>query len=656
MTAIILTYGPALSEIQFSDERVEQGFCQAFSFENPDWNSQDASNAEGNGEIYLIAERIEFVSDDNIEGRRFIPTGLYWAVDRWCMKEGLDLGLSFWPPWIVDPEAVEDVGVPRVSEDLIPGITLRDYQLDAIEQVLTWRRGVLEIATGGGKTEIAIGVVLSLGLRTLYLVPTAKAMSTSWKRFTDRGVDAGRLGDGHRELDKPVLIAIVNSLYSGIKTQDDEIAEWFERSEVYICDEAHHQATALSWKMISAYVQAEYRICMSGTPFKNNEVRTDPAILDPYDSWLIGMSGRVLVYLSPKELIKRGSLSPGVFVSFKAGKPERNLMKLDWWPEVARLGIEENENRNRQVAQLAANLASFGRKPLISVEKLEHGRTLQRLLLRDHGVFSACSYGAGVVYLPNEVAEATGAYWEPAPIMVRKRKKVKGKMKRVLEWVGGDPDIALVKSCDVDSLLLRGDIKVLIGSKIFDEAQDIPWLTDLINAAPGGSSKPNSGAGQRLRQKIGRILRKYPGKQAAWFWDPWDDCHYFLKNHSKNRLAIATEEGYPTITDWALGGILTHYDVSSFRIGKVLMKLKEIEVTVALTIPMSIPGPAMWSSSRSWGSIRRRPTSWTPASSLTPRLSSALITWQARMAGRTACRFTPTAALTTCATAPTSLT
>jgi superfamily II DNA or RNA helicase len=567
------------------------------SFPNPDYDPQAASNAEGSGEIYPVPKTIEFMAGR--EDRWFIPTGLYWAVDRWCMREGVDLGLvGDWPPWIADPEAhMEQTKELKVPPDLIPGSTLRDYQREAIEEVLRWRRGVLEIATGGGKTEIAMGVVLAylrtrdeLGrlldkpepLRTLYLVPDTKAMETSWKRFQGRGIDAGRLGDKNRELDCPVLIAVVNSLYNGIKTQDPEILEWFQEAEIYICDEAHHQGTALSWKMISAYVQAEYRICLSGTPFKNNEVRTDPAILDPYDSWLIGLSGRVLVHLSPKELISRGALSPGVFVSFQAAKPDRNLMSIDWYPEVYKQGIEENPYRNAQVCQLAANLSHMGRKPLVSVEKLEHGRNLQRLLLREHQVPAACSYGSGVVYLPIEVAEAAGAAYELAPIMKRRKRKVKGKMKWVTEQVGEEPDIARVEGVDVDQLLLEGVVRVLIGSKIFDEAQDIPWLTDMINAAGGKAS-------QRLRQKIGRILRKHDGKQVAWFWDPWDESHYYLLNHSKKRLAIATEEGYPTITDWTLASILTRDDVSKFCIGEPVMKLKEIEVTVALTIPMSLP-------------------------------------------------------------------
>ena len=901
-----------MSEVVGDPEMIRE-MSRAFSFENPDFDSQAAVDAEAVGSVYPIPERIEFMIER--EERWYIPTGLYWSIDRWAREEGVRLGLDGpWPEWITSPKATTEKGVPTVEDDLIPGITLRDYQIDAIREILTWRRGVLEIATGGGKclgagtevlkydgsvvpveeiqtgdllmgpdstprrvlsttrgesrlyrivptrgrswvcndvhvlslkdtvtgkvtdipvgqylgksknyrhrkkqfsvgvdfepfenlpvdpyflgvwlgdgaktrkegklvsvrvckpdpeiknlmestagewgavvndisakdrctewsistrrgvrnpllsslqalfpddctiprryltasrsdrlsllaglldtdgylhnssfelvqrrveiatgaaflarslgfrvlesekivkgvtyqrisisgdvsviptriprkkspprkqkkdvlrtgfavedagfgdyygftldgdgrfllgdftvthnTEIAIGAVLAIGGRTLYLVPDTKAMETSWKRFRARGLDAGRLGDQNRELDRPVLIAVVNSLYNGVKSQDPDILEWLEGADVYICDEAHHQGTALSWKMVSANVQAEYRICLSGTPFKEDKVRMDPSVLDPYDSWLIGLSGRVLYYLPPKELIRRGALSPGVFASWPAARTEKSITKVEWWPEVYRLGIAENAGRNAQVCQLASNLSSMGRKPLISIEKLEHGRDLQRRLLREHRVPAACSYGSGVLYLPIEVAEAAGAVCNPAPITQRKRRRVKGKMKWVTETVGEEPDICMVVGVDVDQLLLQGDVKVLIGSKIFDEAQDIPWLTDMINAAGGKAS-------QRLRQKIGRILRLHPGKQVAWFWDPWDESHYYLKAHSKKRLQIAQDEGYPTITDWTLAKVLTWYDLPSLRIGEVSMKLREMEVKVELTVPMALPG------------------------------------------------------------------
>jgi hypothetical protein len=134
---------------------------------------------------------------------------------------------------------------------------------------------------------------------------------------------------------------------------------------------------------------------------------------------------------------------------------------------------------------------------------------------------------------------------------------------------------------DVVRWLRDGVIKILIGSRIFDEAQDITFLTDFINAAGGKAS-------QRLRQKIGRILRRAKGKSAAWFWDPWDLCHFYLTNHSRKRLETAKEEGYPIIEDWNFSRPFCELDFRN-KIGEVSVKETMISVGVSMTVPLSGP-------------------------------------------------------------------
>ncbi len=134
---------------------------------------------------------------------------------------------------------------------------------------------------------------------------------------------------------------------------------------------------------------------------------------------------------------------------------------------------------------------------------------------------------------------------------------------------------------DVVRWLHDGIVKVLIGSRIFDEAQNIVFLTDMINASGGK-------AHQRLRQKIGRVLRRSKGKGMAWFWDPWDRAHFYLTNHSRKRREVAEEEGYPIFDDPIFSLALCWTKLSDLSIkGSIQMKEKEIEIGLSLTVPLA---------------------------------------------------------------------
>jgi superfamily II DNA or RNA helicase len=80
----------------------------------------------------------------------------------------------------------------------------------------------------------------------------------------------------------------------------------------------------------------------------------------------------------------------------------------------------------------------------------------------------------------------------------------------------------------------RGEHQITISSVIFDEGIDVKPLDTLILAGSGKSST-------RALQRIGRILRPYPGKNDAIAVDFIDHCKY-LKKHSQARLKIYETE------------------------------------------------------------------------------------------------------------------
>lgn len=565
---VILTYGPVHTQIHLPDPFLMRDLFNYMTVENPDYYPGDDEEEKV----------VEFFCPE--ESR--VITGLAPVVARWAHQNDLKVTIEGWP---YDPK--EGDPAKEVPADLISGITLRPYQQEAIQKSVQHWRGVLEIATGGGKTEVAIGLYLTLhGPRTLYIVPSQASMHEMFQRFQERGVeDVGRLGDGFEEVDKQVVIAVVNSVYSGIKRSDWEIMQLLEECELLFEDECHHKATAFTWKVVAANCKADRRIGLSGTPYKDDKSRFNPFHMHHLDSWLTGYIGDTLLYLSPRELQERGSLALCKIISFPTGGycPDTSD-----WHTVYEQGIVRNEARNNQIGLIVANLVDLGRYPIISVERLDHGRDFQRKFA-SIGIIAACMFGDGALYVPRAFAEAEDIEFEPAPLFEwQETTNRRGEKVRKKVVVGHEDDfVQIPTSTDVRPYFQERKIHCLIGSRPFDEFLNVTFLTDLVNAA-------GYKAHQRFRQKIGRTLRLHAGKTVAWIWEPWDNCHYYLRRHSQKRLKVAQKEGFPVEADWTFSYPFYAHRFCDFRGGIVNVRRKEIEVRVDMRIPVGVQQPGVF--------------------------------------------------------------
>ncbi|MCM8808376.1 MAG: DEAD/DEAH box helicase family protein, partial [Candidatus Omnitrophica bacterium] len=99
----------------------------------------------------------------------------------------------------------------------LQGIQLRDYQIFSIEEALRKERGILNLATNSGKTEVSIAISKALSnLRVLYILHRQHLLFQTVKRFKDR-IDEkiGYIGAGKKEgLDNRIVIASIQTFYS----------------------------------------------------------------------------------------------------------------------------------------------------------------------------------------------------------------------------------------------------------------------------------------------------------------------------------------------------------------------------------------------------------------------------------------------------------
>lgn len=84
----------------------------------------------------------------------------------------------------------------------------------------------------------------------------------------------------------------------------------------------------------------------------------------------------------------------------------------------------------------------------------------------------------------------------------------------------------------------EGELDVLLSSTIIDEGIDIPRLSVLVNAAGGKSQR------QQL-QRFGRILRKKEDGRKARIIDFEDNTNKYLRNHSMERQNLYKNEEFP---------------------------------------------------------------------------------------------------------------
>ncbi len=372
-------------------------------------------------------------------------------------------------------------------------VPLRDYQaiafLDAVDNRVFmgtqagyhWPQGVLQICTGGGKTELAVAMCQAIPVPTMFIVHRKHLVTQAKDRFAKYGITAGQIGDSVFDPNtKGVTVATVQTLDRLFKEGDNEKIKQLLGAEQIFFDEAHLAASKISVgnQLVSVsrqFRRAYYRWGLTGTAFMK----------DKYSNQLLmGCTGDRLAHITSDQLIKAGYLTPPRVVMIKMpdiGRPKS-------WPLVYDHAIVLNLNRNKRIIE---ELVKAPKPALVMTLRLGHAKVLAKL------------------------AENKGV---SVPAVHCGAMKNKDRTKRIAD-------------------LQSGKINAIIATTIYDEGLDIPELRTLILAG-GGKSKVAA------LQRIGRGLRKAAGKHEVLVIDFLDQTGVTLKRHSAARKKIWKEEGF----------------------------------------------------------------------------------------------------------------
>ena len=415
------------------------------------------------------------------------PTGLLPQVSEF-LQENFDI-----IPRVVDRRiGVEQYLLNEISEnyEISDTKTARDYQVDTVNKLIRnkvlgvpFTRGVVNIATNGGKTSIAIAFIKELYPKlvanntTFLFVTHSKEIARQAKKAIedDLGIQVGFIGDGKWQVE-PVTIAIVTTLYRRMKT--NEFKELAANTIGFVGDEVHHSSSTSWYEVFSNLPNALIRIGLTGTVDKTNPVN---------EMRLYSCTSKIINKISNDYLIEKGFSAKPICILFTVTTPE---LEGETYSDAYNLGIVESEERLDYITQICEKETDSGNVVLILVEHIEHGQIIEEELqkLNKRVFFTNGS-------LTSEVRQEL-----------------------------------------LDNLKL-GKIDVLISTAILDEGVDVSNINAVIYARGMKSTR-------KLLQGLGRGLRKKSDGSKLRFYDFIDDMNSSLLYHSLNRYQVLKAEKF----------------------------------------------------------------------------------------------------------------
>jgi superfamily II DNA or RNA helicase len=368
-----------------------------------------------------------------------------------------------------------DTPRPRlVPPSGIRPVTLRSYQEAALA---AWRRagrrGLVVLPTGAGKTRVALAALAATRTPGLVLVPT-RALLAQWRAALAEIYDGpvGRFGDGERVL-APLTIATFAGAYRHMPVLGD-------RFGMIVVDEAHHFGTGAFDEALEMSI-APVRLGLTATPPAPGPAAMRLAALVGPVVFELGVADLTGSFLAPLRRItwrlaldadERREYDALVAVYREAVRVFMGNHLGSSWEDFLRHAARTDEGRRGIAAwRRAARLLSFPRC------KRE---ALATLLARHRGERTL------VFVAHNETAYAIAREHLVMPLT---------------SDIGRDERRATLER------FRSGELRALVSAQVLNEGVDVPEAEIGIVVAGRMGEREHV-------QRVGRLLRPAPGKQA----------------------------------------------------------------------------------------------------------------------------------------------
>lgn len=378
--------------------------------------------------------------------------------------------------------------------EMSPKFEQREYQREAFTASQNADvRGIIKSPTGSGKTIMGAMLIAHLHMPTLILVDKVVLI----KQWMDALNDMIKMPSGYvgrvqgRNIDPSIItVASVQSLMSWKRKKKDEwkmiLGLHPQGWGMIIEDECHHLGADGRYGVNMA-IPAYYRIGFSATPLDRGDANLR----------VVAATGPVIFELPAEDLIEQGMLAKPIIQFIPVGG--MYFGQHEKYIDVYRSAIVRNDNRNQAIVQIIKHQAMKRRKVLVFVDFIEHGETLQGMLV------------------PETVIQVDDHPWMESHFVH-----------------GEDPD----REDKFDWFKEpEGSLNVLVATEgLIGEGFDYKGI-DVVVVADGGKSSIQT------IQKIGRGMRVTKDKKEVRIFDFADRCKY-LSEHAEERLKIWRNVGY----------------------------------------------------------------------------------------------------------------
>lgn len=363
-------------------------------------------------------------------------------------------------------------------------VTLRDYQIEAVEAMCSRVQGVVRMPCGGGKTTTGAAALLRTGEPGLVLVHTRDIRDQWVATFERLSGRAPRLVTGDEAGLRPlaegeIAVATVQTLSRAGR----DALPLLRSAGALLTDEAHH-VPAETWASIAEQVPARFRWGLTATPERS----------DGLTFVLSHLIGPTIFAISTSDLIRRGYLLSPTIVPVDTGwaPTEDHYPWSTRCPSCSRVTPVDDPVEHRRRGSTCRSCGSaIDRLRLLDAGSLVHARALSDLasdpqrsaLVRTLAVSAARAGRTALVLLPRKEAVLAAA----------EAIRAEG-----IEAVGVTGDTSDREQA-IESVR-SGAVPVIVATQLADEGLDLPVIDVVVNAGGGRSQG-------RAKQRVGRSLR-----------------------------------------------------------------------------------------------------------------------------------------------------
>lgn len=373
----------------------------------------------------------------------------------------------------------------------------REHQINATNLIPENSNGIIRAATGSGKTLITAMITAKLNKPTTIFVIGLDLLDQFHNLYSsifDEKI--GYIGNGVCDIQR-INIASIWSVGSALNckkiTNDDEIKKIKDKN-------VKKDQILKMLKQSEVFILDECHVVTCDTIKEIYKV-INPSVLlgmsgtpfrdDGTDLLAKSILGEKIIDIGASELIEKKLLVQPVIKFFDV--PKKFIPGNPTYAESYKEYIVDNDVRNKLIVKQTQSLIDKGYTPLVLFKQIRHGDILAELFEEADINFQLLS-GKDSLDFRNEVKEN----------------------------------------------VQNGKTRVILSSTILDIGFDLPKLNALVLCGGGKSSI-------KTLQRVGRVIRTYPGKNIAAVVDFHDDCKY-LKGHSQYRLkTYKKEKGFKVI-------------------------------------------------------------------------------------------------------------